>query len=443
MTATHQASRSSQELSESLEPPGPSPRPSLPASRSNEELNESLEPPGRSPCPSLPFKAHRSDWTTISQKSRDFRRAHFPGADDEVWNDWRWQLANRFTDPDRLSQVITLSEDEQLALYAAGGPLPFSVTPYFLSLVEADDPQGPIRRTIIPTTAERLVSQGESADPLEEDHDSPVPGLVHRYPDRVLLLATSFCSTYCRYCTRSRLVGRDARPRLDRKALARALAYIESNKNIRDVLVSGGDPLAIADRELDQLLSRLRSIRHLEIIRIGTKVPVVLPQRITHSLTEMLRQYHPLFVSIHFAHPHELTPETAEACSRLADAGIPLGSQTVLLRGVNDDIRTMTRLTQGLLKIRVRPYYLYQCDPILGSAHFRTPVAKGLDIIQGLRGHTSGYAVPTYVIDSPGGGGKIALMPECVVGREDGQIMLRNYEGRTFVYPDLIAGPVN
>lgn len=281
-----------------------------------------------------------------------------------------------------------------------------------------------------------MISAEEARDPLKEDDDSPVPGLVHRYPDRVLFLVTSFCATYCRYCTRSRLVGNGRGSHFNFDQWQKAIAYIESTPTIRDVLLSGGDPLTLPDEKLEWLLSRLRRIPHVEFLRIGTKVPVVLPQRITAGLARMLRRYHPLWISIHFTHPDELTPEVAKACERLADAGIPLGSQTVLLAGVNDDVDTMKRLMHGLLRIRVRPYYLFQCDPTLGSAHFRTPVAKGMEIIHGLRGHTTGYAVPTYVIDAPGGGGKIPLLPDTIVGRDGDYLLLRNYEGLVFRYPD-------
>ena len=263
-----------------------------------------------------------------------------------------------------------------------------------------------------------------------------MPGLVHRYPDRVLFLVTDFCSTYCRYCTRSCMVGNGKGLPFDRGQWEKAIAYIENSPAVRDVILSGGDPLTLSDEILEWLLSRLRKIRHVEFLRIGTKAPVVLPQRITPALTRMLKRYHPLWISIHFTHPDELTPETTLACDRLADAGIPLGSQTVLLSGINDDLDTMKRLMHGLLKIRVKPYYLYQCDPILGSSHFRTPVGKGLEIIRGLRGYTTGYAVPSYVIDAPGGGGKIPLLPEYIVGRDGDDLLLKNYEGNTYRYPD-------
>ena len=288
---------------------------------------------------------------------------------------------------------------------------------------------------MVPTVGEFKISHGESSDPLSEEGDSPVSNLVHRYPDRALFLATGFCSAYCRYCTRSHMVAKD-KCHVGIKAWQPALDYIKAHSEIRDVLISGGDPLTMPDSHIEYLLSSIRNIPHVEMIRIGTKVPVVLPQRITRSLVAILKKYHPLFISIHFTHPDELTPEVGQACKRLADAGIPLGSQTVLLKGINDDVQTMKSLMHGLLKIRVRPYYLYQCDPIPGSAHFRTPVSKGLDIIRGLRGYTSGYAVPTYVIDAPGGGGKIPLLPDYFQGKENGDVILKNYQDKLFRYPD-------
>ena len=367
-----------------------------------------------------------------------FRRRYFPRITDRQWNDWRWQLKNRLTTRAALSAVISLSPEEEAGFARDKNNLPVSVTPYYLSLVDADDPHHPLRRCVIPSAAETVDSPGEAVDPLAEDHDSVSPGLVHRYPDRVLLLATGVCASYCRYCTRSRMVaGQRDDCGFDRFRLEKAFAYIRQNRNVRDVLISGGDPLTLPQARLEYILDNIRRIEHVEIIRIGTKVPVVLPQRITPSLVQLLKKYHPLFISIHFTHPAELTPETARACTSLADAGIPLGSQTVLLKDVNDNLTDLKKLFTGLLKIRVRPYYLYQCDPITGSAHFRTPVDKGLEMIRGLRGHTTGYAVPTYVIDAPGGGGKIALYPESMLGRRENELVLRNYEGREFNYPEI------
>ncbi|WP_243545733.1 KamA family radical SAM protein [Pseudodesulfovibrio tunisiensis] len=367
----------------------------------------------------------------------EFREHVYPHVSDKQWNDWHWQLANRITDADVMADVLGPTGAEAMPL---GKRLPVAVTPYYLGTAAVSGSMG-LRRCIEPSLGEFATGPGECADPLGEDGHSPVPGIVHRYPDRVLFLVTDFCSTYCRYCTRSRLVGRKSRPpRIN--DWKRAIDYIRETPAVRDVLLSGGDPLTLSDERLDWLLTELRSIPHVEIVRIGTKVPAVLPQRVTPKLTAMLGKHHPLFMSLHFAHPDELTSETSAACAMLADAGIPLGSQTVLLRGVNDDLTTMKKLMQGLLKVRVKPYYLYQCDPIPGSAHFRTPVEKGLEIMRGLRGHTSGYAVPYYVIDAPGGGGKIPLLPEYVMGREQDSVVLRNYEGKIYEYPDTVATPV-
>jgi lysine 2,3-aminomutase len=334
--------------------------------------------------------------------------------------------------------MLVLTDQERNALVEGGSMLPVGVTPYYMSLLSRDDPNQPLRRTVVPTTNEFQRAKGEADDPLGEDGHSPVPGLVHRYPDRVLLLVLDFCSTYCRYCTRSRVVGHgELIPSESR--LEKALEYIRETPSIRDVLLSGGDPLAMSEERLDWILTRLREIPHVEFVRIGTKMPAVLPQRITPQLCRVLRKFHPLWMSLHFVHPDECTPESQRACARLADAGIPLGSQTVLLKGVNDNVETMKELVHRLLMMRVRPYYLYQCDPISGSSHFRTSVAKGLEIIEGLRGHTTGYAVPNYVIDAPGGGGKIPLQPNYVVGREGDDLLLRNYENKVFRYPDPVS----
>ncbi len=369
-------------------------------------------------------------------KSLTFRKKYFSGVSAKLWNDWHWQVAHRIRSYEELSNILHLSDAEKAAFQHSGHALPLSITPYYMSLLDPDNPDQALRRTVVPTVMESLRSKGEADDPLGEAEQSPVPGLVHRYPDRVLLLLTDFCSTYCRYCTRSRVVGHN-RIHPGRKRLEEAFSYIKAHPAIRDVLLSGGDPLLLSDEQLDWVLGRLREIEHVEIIRIGTKVPAVLPQRVTPALARMLHKHHPLMLSLHFAHPDECTPEAAKACARLADAGIPLGSQTVLLAGVNDDSQTMKSLMHRLLMMRVRPYYLYQCDPISGSAHFRTPVDKGLDIIRDLRGHTSGYAVPTYVIDAPGGGGKIPLMPSAVLGCDAGGLALRNYEGGLYHYPDF------
>jgi len=390
-----------------------------------------FQPPAVFPAGPVPRLA-----ALIDSRARAFRKRFFPHTTPKEWQDWHWQLRNRICDVETLGRMIRLSEDERHAMSGQAGSLPLAITPYYASLLDPWNPRQALRRTVVPTVHEHFRSSGEADDPLHEDEDSPVPGIVHRYPDRVLFLVTGICSTYCRYCTRSRMVGHRGNHCQSTEQWERGIAYIASHPEIRDVLLSGGDPLTLADEQLEWLLARLRRIPHVELIRIGTKAPVVLPQRITPALVKMLKRYHPLWISIHTAHPDELTPETARACMRMADAGIPLGSQTVLLSGINDDVETMRRLVHGLLKIRVKPYYLYQCDPIPGSSHFRTPVAKGLEVIRGLRGFTTGYAVPTYVIDAPGGGGKIPLLPEYVMGQENGDLLLRNYEGKIYHYPD-------
>jgi lysine 2,3-aminomutase len=391
------------------------------------------------PGPSLPFHPasgplHRR-LPHSGSRTRAFRRAFYPEVPSRDWNDWRWQSRHRITRLAQLEGMLELSADERTALVTGGSLLPIGITPYYLSLVSRDDASDPLRRTVVPVGGELLRSPGEADDPLGEEAHMPVPGLVHRYPDRVLFLVLDFCSTYCRYCTRSRVVGHgEIIPSEER--LEAAIDYIRRTPAVRDVLLSGGDPLALSEERLDWILSRLRQVPHVEFLRIGTKMPAVLPQRITPALVRMLRRHHPLWMSIHFMHPDECTPEAFRACARLADAGIPLGAQIVLAKGVNDDVATMKRLLHLLLMMRVRPYYIYQCDPISGSAHFRTPVEKGLEILRGLRGHTTGYGVPAFVIDAPGGGGKIALQPEALVGRDGDDLLLRNYEGRIFRYPD-------
>jgi lysine 2,3-aminomutase len=372
----------------------------------------------------------------VSERSKEFLSRCYPSATVDDWNDWRWQNRNRVRTLADLERMITLSDEESDAIRRHTGALPVGITPYYASLLDRQDAGQGLRRTVVPVLGEYETSRGENEDPLGEDTHSPVPGLVHRYPDRVLLLVTNFCSVYCRYCTRARMVGSVGERSVKKTDIELALAYIEQTPVIRDVLISGGDPLSLDDDRLEYILRRLRKIPHVEFIRIGSKQPVVQPMRITPALTRILKRYHPLWMSLHFTHPDELTPEVAEACGRLADAGIPLGSQTVLLKNVNDNIDTMTKLMHGLLKIRVKPYYLYQCDPISGSAHFRTPVSKGVELIRGLRGHTTGYAVPTFVVDAPNGGGKIPLSPDYVAGYENGDLLLNSYDGGTYRYPD-------
>lgn len=373
----------------------------------------------------------------INPKSLSFRQRYFPAATDAEWNDWHWQIRNSFRTFHQLEKIEGFHSSKN-EFAENRDNLPLRITPYYASLIDFSDSKDPLYKAVVPSPEEYRVYPGESSDPLHENDHSPVKNLVHRYPDRVLFLTTGFCSTYCRYCTRSHMVAKEDKSHYGLADFEPAFRYLEEHKEIRDVLLSGGDPFTMTESKLEYLLTRLRAIGHIEIIRIGTKVPAVMPQRITPSFVNMLKKFHPLFVSIHFTHPNELTPEVKRACGLLADAGIPLGSQTVLLREINDSVETMKELMQGLLRFRVRPYYLYQCDPILGSGHFRTPVQTGLDIIRGLRGFTSGYAVPTYVIDAPGGGGKIPLLPDYFSGRENDFLLLKNYEGKTFRYPDFI-----
>ncbi|MDH5552219.1 MAG: KamA family radical SAM protein [Nitrosomonas sp.] len=373
----------------------------------------------------------------VSENSQRFLKKYYPDISSSQWNDWKWQIRNRIRSVDMVEKMMTLTAQERESIIRRTANLPIAITPYYFSLLSPDNPEQPLRKTHLPVGGEFITTPGEDPDPLNEDHDMAAPGLVHRYPDRVLFLTTGFCSTYCRYCTRSRMVGEtNGEYSFSTSNWEKAAQYIEAHPEIRDCLLSGGDPLSIGDEKLEWLLTRLRSIPHLEFIRIGTKIPVVMPQRITKDLCNMLKKFHPLWMSIHFTHPEELTPETIEACNRLADAGIPLGSQTVLLKGINDDVNTLKPLFHGLLKMRVKPYYLYQCDPVSGSAHFRTPVEKGLEIIRQLRGYTTGYAVPQFVIDAPGGGGKIPVLPDYIVGRDGDDLLLTNFEGGTYHYPD-------
>lgn len=410
------------------------PEPALTGCKTTPEANEPDEPPSSGSCLSKPVK-NSITRSVVSQRSRDFLHRFFPSATEQDWCNWQWQLKNAFTTVSSLEHVLSLSENELHAWAVMPEILPLRITPYYASLLSTTDCQHALRRTMVPVWDEHLTCPGEQNDPLAEEHHQVAPHLVHRYPDRVLLLSTGFCAAYCRYCTRSRLVG-SSMGSPTTQGWHDALEYIRKHSQIRDVLISGGDPLTLPDNHLEYLLSNLRSIPHVEIIRIGTKVPMVLPQRITPSLVKLFRRFHPLFLSIHATHPEELTPEVMQALARLADAGIPLGSQTVLLKGINDEVSVMRQLMHGLLMNRVRPYYLYQCDPISGSAHFRTQVKKGLEIIEGLRGHTSGYAVPHFVIDAPGGGGKIPLLPDYVQAYEHDRVVLRNYEGKRFYYPE-------
>jgi lysine 2,3-aminomutase len=354
----------------------------------------------------------------------------------EKWNDWRWQISHRLNSVEDFEQVLTLSDSERQAL-STKGLFRVEITPYYVSLIDPNDPNDPIRRQVIPTSAEIQPFTGMMEDSLAEDRHSPVPGLVHRYPDRVLMLVTTQCASYCRYCTRSRIVG-DSTATFSRAEFEMQIDYLKRTPQVRDVLISGGDPLVLAPKILEELLSRLREIPHIEIIRIGSRVPVFMPMRVTDELCNTLQKYHPLWLNIHVNHPNEISAELEQACDKLTRAGIPLGNQSVLLAGVNDCVHIQRQLVHDLVRLRVRPYYLYQCDLVEGAGHFRTPVAKGIEIIEGLRGHTSGYAIPTYVVDAPGGGGKIPLQPNYLLSMSDHKIVLRNYEGFISTYEEPV-----
>lgn len=373
----------------------------------------------------------------MSPLSFPTRRAPiFTDIPNEKWNDWHWQLSHRLNSIEDFEKVFPLTDSEKKAL-SASHLFRVEITPYFASLINPDDPDDPIRKQVIPTAGEIQPFTGMMEDSLAEDRHSPVPGLVHRYPDRVLMLVTTQCASYCRYCTRSRIVG-DPTATFSRTDFEAQLEYIRRTPQIRDVLLSGGDPLTLAPKVLEELLTKLREIPHVEVIRIGSRVPVFMPQRVTGELTEMLQRFHPLWMNIHVNHPNEITAELADACDKLTRAGIPLGNQSVLLAGINDCPHIQKKLVQDLVRIRVRPYYLYQCDLVEGAGHFRTPVAKGFEILEALRGHTSGYAVPTYVVDAPGGGGKIPVGPSYMISMSDHKIVLRNYEGFITTYEEPV-----
>lgn len=359
----------------------------------------------------------------------------FPSVSDEQWNDWKWQVGHRIETFDELKNLIPLTKSEEAGIKESLKTLRMAITPYYLSLVDVDNPYCPIRKQAVPTIAELDNSPVDLLDPLHEDTDSPVPGLTHRYPDRVLFLITDQCAMYCRHCTRRRFAGQHDRESSSER-INRAIQYIADTPQVRDVLLSGGDALLISDKRLESIIQSLRAIPHVEIIRIGTRVPVVCPQRITDDLVNMLKKYHPIWLNTHFNHPYEITPEASEACAKMADAGIPLGNQSVLLRGVNDCANVMKKLGHELAKIRVRPYYIYQCDLSMGLAHFRTPVSKGIEIIENLRGHTSGFTVPTFVVDAPGGGGKTPVMPNYIVSQSPKKVILRNFEGIITTYSE-------
>ncbi len=416
----------------------------------NDDLDQGFEPPLKEDLASIdavfttsnteesPFsntKISISDFKVINTITQQFRETHFPEATDKQWNSWRWQIQNSYVKFKKLSEILDISSIDDVDFLSKSRKLPLRITPYYASLLSGKPVTYALSKTVVPDKKELIISPGEESDPLHEDAMCPVYNLVHRYPDRVLMLSTGFCSTYCRYCTRSHMVLKDKK-HYGVKAWEKSIEYIRNNQNVRDVVISGGDPLTLPDKHIEFLLSSLRAIPHVEIIRIGTKVPMVLPQRITNNLVKMLKKYHPVYMSIHSIHPDEITPEVIEAANRIANAGIVMGSQTVLLQGVNDNVETMKKLMHELLKIRIRPYYIYQCDPIPGSSHFRTPVSIGVKIIHGLRGFTSGYAIPHYVIDAPGGGGKIPLLPNYYQGRKGDSVVLENFEGKTYKYYD-------
>ncbi len=354
---------------------------------------------------------------------------------DEQWNDWHWQVENRLSTVEDIKQVVNLTPQEEEDIRKVMDGFRVGITPYYASLMDPDDPRCPVRMQAVPTLAETHRSEADMLDPLHEDEDSPAPGLTHRYPDRVLFLITDQCSMYCRHCTRRRLAGENDGAR-SMEDINKCIDYIRRTPVVRDVLLSGGDCLLVEDEVLDYIFTELRKIPHVEIVRLGSRTPVVMPMRITDKLCEMLKKHHPVWLNTHFNHPKEMTEEASEALRKLADAGIPLGNQSVLLRGVNDCSHIMRDLVQVLVKNRVRPYYIYQCDLSLGIEHFRTSVAKGIEIIEGLRGHTSGYAVPTFVVDAPGGGGKTPVMPQYIISQTPHKIILRNYEGVITTYEE-------
>lgn len=373
------------------------------------------------------------DMAFVYNRSRN--NGLFKEIPDELWSDWHWQVMNRMETVEELTKYIELTKEEQEGIRSCLKTLRMAITPYYLSIMELNNPNDPIRKQAIPTALELERANADLLDPLHEDKDSPVKGLTHRYPDRVLFLVTDMCAMYCRHCTRRRFAGNDDRC-LPLEQIDDCIEYIRKHEEVRDVLLSGGDVLLLKDEQLEYIIARLREIEHVEIIRLGTRTPVVMPQRITPALCNMLKKYHPIWVNTHFNHPNEITMESANACAMLADAGIPLGNQSVLLAGVNDCVHVMKDLVHRLVQIRVRPYYIYQCDLSFGLAHFRTPVSKGIEIIEALRGHTSGLCVPTFVVDAPGGGGKIPVMPNYVISQTPGKVILRNFEGVITTYTE-------
>lgn len=401
-----------------------------PATVSTEPLKELEEEP-----PSCPVSKHAPEdeeppGSTLATSSDIASFARIPR---ETWNDWKWQFRNRITSIEQLARFIPLSEKEKIRLKLVIERYPLSITPYYLSLINPNDPHDPIKKQSVPSFREIALSGVGFEDPLEEKKHSMVPGLVHRYPDRVLMVLTDICPMLCRHCTRKREWRHGGWVRSDEEIEA-MLNYVRKTKAVRDVIMSGGDPLTLSTQRLESVISRLRQIDHVEIIRIGTRFPVVLPQRIDDELCAMLSKYGPIWLNTHFNHYREITPEAAAACDRLVRAGVVVNNQSVLLRGVNDTAQTQLKLCQGLLKIKVRPYYLFQCDEVQGTEHLRTPVQVGVKIIEGMRGHTSGLAIPTFVVDLPGGGGKVPLQPNYVLSQTEDQLVARNYEGKVFTF---------
>jgi len=367
---------------------------------------------------------------------RDYREIPlWKDATEEQWNDWHWQVRNRITNLDQLKQVINLTDEEAEGVEQCLKHFRMAITPYYATLIDPEDPNCPVRKQAVPSMHETHWSDYDMADPLHEDVDSPVPGLTHRYPDRVLLLVTDQCSMYCRHCTRRRMAGATDNART-RDQIEAAIDYVRRTPAVRDVLISGGDGLLIGDELIERILAELKAIPHVEMIRFGSRTPVVMPQRITEELCAMLKKYHPIYLNTHFNSPKEITPEAEAACARLADAGIPLGNQSVLLAGVNDCPQVMKKLVHELLRIRVKPYYIYQCDLSQGIEHFRTSVATGIEIIESLRGHTTGLGIPTFVVDAPGGGGKIPVMPQYLISQGTNRIVVRNFEGGLYSYTE-------
>jgi lysine 2,3-aminomutase len=371
--------------------------------------------------------------SNVRSRFRPGPRGIWSDTPDSLWNDWHWQQRERVTRLDQLERVIHVTEEERRAAVETESEFQMGITPYYAALMDPDDPSCPIRLQSVPTMGETFFSPADLEDPLAEERDMPTPGITHRYPDRVLFYTTHNCPVYCRHCTRKRKVA-DPTSAAAKKQIEDSLAYIEKHSEIRDVVISGGDPLSLSDERLDYILGRLRAIPHVEIFRLGTRNLVTLPQRVTDDFVRMLREHHPVFVNTHFNHPKECTAEAFEAARRVADAGCPIGNQMVLLKGVNDDPKTVKELNHKLLLMRIRPYYIYQCDLARGISHFRTPVESGIRIIEALRGHTSGLAVPQFVVDAPHGGGKIPVNPNYVVRHEGKKWVLRNYAGKEYEY---------